>query len=603
MGHGIDQQLGSNPERGAAAARDRIFGKDVERVGVIIVHGIGEQKRYEFLEGETRKIVEAIVGNYGERRRDVTPTLATGSGDAFLGAHSSWISGGKAPLHCLVELDDKVVDIAFHEVWWADINEPLTLGKQIRFWAWGLSLAGIAEHNTPFLRGTTDRTRPPQNHGVISVWNRIRVLYVSVLFGLSALSVALVNVILKRLDFKPFPLTSTIVNYLSGVKIYSQDKRAGGSPMDGPDEPPRFAIRRRMIRVLGEVAIAGYDRWYILAHSLGTVVAWNGLMEIQQALPNYLDRTCWNSPEASPLRGRSAAPFDTNGMLPNRPLWLDNREIIERDALFERFRGILTYGSPLERFCALWSAMVPINKKEDVFRTNAEWVNVYDPTDPVGTWLKDYDPEVAPPARQGFTKLTPENFPCRASPVLLASHLAYLNAPKKRCGKMPFDSDYYLINQVAHWLVRGDSLRGRLHNAPQDSVSFWMPRGADQQQTRRRCLPRVIGAFAQEVAIGLLLTALTVLSINWVILPVMKGVGKFVVERLPLTVVRCVTKYYTALPSRPGWLAEVGWLWLCALGVVIVASVVHRYLATNDRQDLIGRVREQTKRREKTHFN
>lgn len=195
---------------------------------------------------------------------------------------------------------------------------------------------------------------PQRNHRKISCWNRMRMGYVSILFLFSTFSVALINIILKRLDFKPFPLTVTIVNYLSGVKIYSQDTRQGGSPMDGPDEPPRAAIRRRMIRTMVEVATAGYDRWYILAHSLGTIVAWNGLMEIQEALPNYLDRACWNSSETKPLRGLSPIAFDTNAMMPNRPLWLDNREVIEREALFEKFRGVLTYGSPLERFGALW---------------------------------------------------------------------------------------------------------------------------------------------------------------------------------------------------------------------------------------------------------
>jgi hypothetical protein len=569
-------------------------GKRVEQVGVIIVHGIGEQKRFEFLEGETRKIVDAIIANYGKRRRDVTPTLTTGAGDTFHGEQASWVSGGRPPLHCLVELDDeKVVDVAFHEVWWADINETLTLGKQIRFWAWGLSLAGIAQHNEPYLRGAADRTRLPQNHGEITVWARIRVLYVSILFLFSTFSVALLNMILKRLAFKPFPLTSTIVNYLSGVKIYGQDERQGGSPMDGPDEPPRFAIRRRMIRVIVEVAIAGYDRWYILAHSLGSVVAWNGLMEIQQALPNYLDRACWESPEARPIQGRSATLFDTNAMLPNRPLWLDDHEIVERDALFERFRGLLTYGSPLERFSALWSTMVPINKKEDVFRAHAEWVNVYDPTDPVGTWLKDYDPEPEPPARHGFTKLTPQNFPCRASAVLLASHLDYLNQPRKRFGKLPADSDYYLVNQVANWLVQGDSLTARLHDAPKNSRSFWMQRAANQEQTHRRCLPRVLWAFSQELLIGLLLTVVTVWSLNLVILPALKGVGKFIVEWLPPSIAQRVAKAYAGLPSRPGWLAEAGWLLLVAFIVVAAASVVHRYLANGEREDLVRRVKEQ----------
>ena len=509
-----------------------------------------------------------------------------------------------------MELDEKVVDIAFHEVWWADINETLTLGKQIRFWAWGLSLSGIAEHNTKFLPGAEARTRPPQNHGKISLWNRGRMAYVSILFGFSAFSVALINMILKRLNFAPFPLTQTIVNYLSGVKIYSQDLRAGGSPMDGPDEPPRAAIRRRMIRAMVEVATAGYDRWHILAHSLGTIVAWNGLMEIQQALPNYLDRTCWNAPETAPLRGLNPTTFNINAMMPNRPLWLDNREVIKRDALFAKFRGILTYGSPLERFCALWSAMVPINKREDVFISNgewaAEWINVYDPTDPVGTWLKDYDPEPQPPPRQGRTKLAPHNFPCRASPVLLASHLDYLNAPRKCLGKMPADSEHYLINHVSHWLVRGDSLAARLDAAPKDSCSFWMPLAADQEQTHRLCLPRVVWSLFQEFLVGAVLTVVTVLSLNWAVFPLLRAAAKLLVEVFSRLVPRFgpsissgAHAFYSHFPNQPNFICETIWVWVVAAVIVACASVYHRHWSTKERDELGSRTRAQIGMHEK----
>ena len=115
-------------------------GKPVTKVGVVLVHGIGEQRRFQHLESETRKIVDAIIKTYGERRSEVTVTLHTGSGDAFQGDQASWVSGAEAPLHALVELDAEVVDIAFHEVWWADVNETFSLGKQVRFWFWGLSI-------------------------------------------------------------------------------------------------------------------------------------------------------------------------------------------------------------------------------------------------------------------------------------------------------------------------------------------------------------------------------------------------------------------------------------------------------------------------------
>jgi hypothetical protein len=501
-----------------------IRGKTVERVGVILVHGIGEQGRFEHLEGETRKIVDAIIAKYeaSQLRRHVTPTLSTASGDAFLGDQKSWTSGAEAPIHLLAELNSKVVDIAFHEVWWADINETFSLGKQLRFWLWGLSLAGIATHNTPFLPGAV-HTRPPRRAGTLTFLNRLRMAYVSILFGLSAFSIALVNVILKRLNFGALFSTAVIVNYLSAVKLYSQDRRAGGGPMEGPDEPPRAAIRRRMVRAMVDVATAAYDRWYILAHSQGTIVAWNGLMETEQTLPNYLDRECWDALAGNPLRGTSAMPFNANAMMPGRPVWLGNNEIVVRDRLFEKFRGVLTYGSPLERFCALWSAMVPINRQEDPFRNDAEWVNVYDPTDPVGTWIENFDPDPHPPARPGHTKLKPHNFPCRSSPILLLSHICYLTTSRLSSLRVVTDSDNLLVNLVADWLVRGNRLADAIQTAPKGMASFWMPLAAGGAMPYWQTRPRVAWRIIQWGIVGAALTVLTLLSLHYIIIPLVQG--------------------------------------------------------------------------------
>jgi hypothetical protein len=185
----------------------------------------------------------------------------------------------------------------------------LTLGKQVRFWLWGLSISGIATNNEPFLPGA-DKTRPPNRAGKLTLWNRFRMAYVAMLFGLSTFSIAFINMILKRLEAAPVLSTGVIVNYLSGVKLFNQTTRAGGSPMDGPDEPPRVAMRRRMIRAMIDVAAAEYDRWYILAHSLGTIVAWNGLMEIEEVLPNYLSRDQWTRLSSTQLSAKAPAPFD-----------------------------------------------------------------------------------------------------------------------------------------------------------------------------------------------------------------------------------------------------------------------------------------------------
>jgi hypothetical protein len=549
----------------------------VEKVGVILVHGIGEQRRFEHLESETRKIVDAIINRYGERRCDVTITLTSGAGDEFQADQSSWVSGPHPPIHALVDYGGKIVDIAFHEVWWADVNEVLTLWKQIRFWLWGLSLPGFVTRHEWYLPGAANM-RSPRRAGTLTIKQRLRIYYVSTLFGVSAISISLINLILKRLSFSPLFSTATLVNYLSGVKLYSQDQRAGGSPMDGPDEPPRFAIRRRMIRAMTDVATAGYARWYIVAHSLGTVVAWNGLMETAEALPNYLDQDRWNALRP-PLRG-TCAPFDVTAMLPNRPVWLDDQDIIDRDVLFEKFKGVLTYGAPLERFAALWSSLVPLNRHQDPFPAGAEWINVYDPTDPVGTWLKDFNPSPAVVPRPGRTTLAPQNFPCRASPVLLLSHICYLTASRFASVRSVNDEPNLLVNCVADWLVRGGELTNRLASAPKHRRTFWMPHAHGKFGS---LWWRAAWRYVQWVIVGLLLTLATLLSLHWVIYPLL-GI-KILMSQL-----------FEHL-SRNIWLssaAEAVCVWVAAAIVVFLASFVHHAIGSSEHEDLQKRVRIQT---------
>jgi hypothetical protein len=191
------------------------------------------------------------------------------------------------------------------------------------------------------------------------------------------------------------------------------------------------------------------------------------------------------------------------------------RDIINRDALFDTFRGILTYGSPLERFCALWSAIErhgPNQQVEDPFPEGSEWVNVYDPTDPVGSWLDDFDPQAQPPARPRHTKLKPYNFPCRASPILLFSHLCYLTASPLRALRLVNDREHVLVNKVADWLVQGGSLADRLDAAPKGCLTFWMRRAQTLAGTSPLTRCRVAWRLLQAGFVGLALTILTILS-------------------------------------------------------------------------------------------
>src|SRR6266705_3336939 len=105
-----------------------------ERIGIIFVHGIGEQKRYEHLDGEVRDIIRALEVK-GCR---ATVDLRDGRDAAFLGEQNTWQSDpNNAPVRVLVRaLGEPDKHLFLHEVWWADVNEPYSLGKQVRFWGW-----------------------------------------------------------------------------------------------------------------------------------------------------------------------------------------------------------------------------------------------------------------------------------------------------------------------------------------------------------------------------------------------------------------------------------------------------------------------------------
>ncbi len=548
----------------------QIRGKPVEKVGVLVVHGIGEQRRFEHLESEARKVINAILAIYGKRRCDVTVTLTSGESDSFHGNQSSWVSGADAPLHAIVDFNDKVVDVAFHEVWWADVNERLTLGKQVRFWLWGLSVSGVVRHTTSKLPGADKMVRPA-NADRLPLLHRFRLAHISTSFGLSAFSFALANVMLQRLNFAPLPFTRITVNYLSAVKLYSQHKRTGGGPMDGPDEPPRYAICRRMVRAIVDAATAEYDRWYILAHSLGSIVAWNGIMELEEVLPNYLDEVRWKKVQArAGLAGTSQEIIQINGTIPSRPIWLGAREIIVRKVLFEKFFGILTYGCPLERFGELWPAMVPINPDQP-FPQQAEWINVYDPTDPVGTWIRSFEPPV------GRKRLTVNNFPCRASPILLLSHVRYLTVSRLSSFRLIPNTPDLLVNRVAEWLVRGESLAGQLRNANRQGRSFWMPLQAGGNRPGWQAKARTVWRSVQWGISDAVLMILALGSLHGIAYPILNRVFGLDLGGT----------------SRSQFLIETALVLGLVVVVVSTASLLHYWLESRDLHDLERRINEQ----------
>lgn len=492
-----------------------------ERIGIILVHGIGDHRRFEHLDGEIRPLISALVRR-GEPKTPspdapprVTVEIIEGSASTLHADQDTWGTESGSPVRVIVDDGGAKKQLNFHEVWWADVNEPYSLWKQIKFWSWGLSVWAVPAERKLELDGASRTMKLASFPNWLlenEVLLRLRLFCVCNVFAMAAFSLGAVIFFAKRLlGFQAPSIVKIFVNYIGAVKLYSQHKRSDGGFLDAYLEPPRVSIRRRMIRAIADVANARYDRWYIFAHSLGSVVAFNGLMENACAMPNYLSHKQF-SQLAQPLPKQvnselagAARPDDvvtTGKMLPARPLWLKANDVVYRDRLFERFRGLLTYGSPLDKFAAIWPARVPINVEEpglpkglvdadsDRARPAAEWINVYDPTDPVSAKLDAFHPTVAE-----NVLFAPTNYAYAAHWALLLSHLHYLDGKKGQRDR--------LADCLMEWVLSGNSFQPVTGN----SGSRWL----NQHGSVRRF--RHVSAWIMWLAAYLLLTFLGALSL------------------------------------------------------------------------------------------
>ncbi len=133
----------------------------ITRIGILLVHGIGEQRRFEHLEGEARNIAAALQDD--PTLESARVEVHTSSTAAFAAEQQTWQAEDVAPV--MVEVTDaagSVTELHFREVWWADLDEPATLRVRIKFWMWGLSMWSLRGHTWGVAwRDTPKCGRPP----------------------------------------------------------------------------------------------------------------------------------------------------------------------------------------------------------------------------------------------------------------------------------------------------------------------------------------------------------------------------------------------------------------------------------------------------------
>ena len=466
-----------------------------EEVGLLLVHGIGEQKKLEHLRCTASEFASALSGRPDLVRMAVIDRTKEAFPEIVI---DTVLANGK-----------RHVRFHLHEVWWADLGFRGGFLEQSRFWSWGLgqwaeetivrleirrntrqlmALPRFDQHERRMDRPTIRRRIPARIALLLSAWLALLTL-------LSwSLAKRLVSFFSTRL-----PDPALIVMFLGDVRNYTRAGGPGKGTLEDPDMPTRATIRRRMVSAMVKLAGAGHDRWYVAAHSLGSVLAFNALQEPEIALPNYLSEDQWKAVSANLKTTNPYVPPDAKAnldqMMPRRPTWLKDNDGISREALFERLRGFVTYGCPLDKFAALWPKIVPLNRQSAVFPKDSEWINLYDTTDPVGASLEAFS-AVRAHKDAGAQKvvLKPHNIACRASTAFLLSHIRYLTPRRRRLGARP-------------------SVPAALFDAIADNGSLTGAADKIAVGLAERCV-RWAGARLMALAVAVLLTAVAAILIS-----------------------------------------------------------------------------------------
>lgn len=355
-----------------------------ERIAVLFVHGIGEQQPREHVEASGNHLAELLKRQPGVIKSSVAVHAESGGGPALTVQVETDGAAG--------EPSTRLIDC--YEAYWADVAERGGLFDTLAFWTWGLGQWGAPIYRNGGYNPDEAQVDVPGRESW-SVCQEIRTRTALGFYGLLAFFTLVTWSVAKRLFgavARTAPGPSIIVQYLGDVETLQRRARPGMSPLTDPGFPHRVAIRRRVTGAMLRMNSGAepYDRWFLFAHSLGTVLAYNAMTETGKALPNYLTEEEFHALPARLLK-QAEAPFPIKHMMPARPPWLNDRTMIDREQLFANFGGFITYGSPLDKFAEIWPRIIATATEDAQTLAAKPWLNIHDPADPVGAPLDAFD--------------------------------------------------------------------------------------------------------------------------------------------------------------------------------------------------------------------
>lgn len=350
------------------------------RIGIVCVHGIGDQPRYKHSDSVARDLVKILSDEYGSDSVSVQTSPGLDRG-AF-----------RADTTIFLKRRSVLFEIDLIECWWRDLGERHGLKRIMRFWSWAITLWSSRRLSEEPSVGRVNPDVYLQKQDILRIFfTRIIIYLYSVLFFVLILPAHFVLNIASTLPFLArVNIFSTAYSYLSCVKIYVESKNDTVDDVVDLLVPKRVRIQSRLNALIAKVGASGYDSWIVLAHSLGSVVALKSIMEDGVAYANSLTADEWQNIDRCIVASTERECSNYFDKTP-RKNWIPDGYCINLKAVYERFGGLITYGSPLHMFAKMWPSIIEINIEREFGKF--PWINISNTLDPIAGDINFIDPE------------------------------------------------------------------------------------------------------------------------------------------------------------------------------------------------------------------
>lgn len=436
------------------------------RIGILCVHGIGDQQRSQHVDIVGRQFHRHLMAIYGAENVLI---------DALPGVHAGQLL---PDITFAVRTQSGLVLFDLVEVWWRDLGERPGFKHAVKFWWWALTLWTTSGFGA---MPTTGRVLP-KREGIsktrtfsINSKERLRLFFQSVSFFVLLMPAQLALSLISLIPFvRKINFFQSVYAYLSSVKIYQQEKNDTYQDVLDRVISRRVRIQKRLTNLLVLMAESNFDRWFVLAHSLGSVIALKTLMYDGNAFARSFTRDRWGRlPQSFKTKEERNSNFVDK---PPLPWWLDPADSINLQTVYAKFGGVVTYGSPIETFATLWPSIIELDSRTEHF--GAHWINLYDRRDFISSKILSLD------ALSGSLPLL--NIEVQSHWLIPKSHTNYLS-PSTRSAKV--------VQDVLRWMAGEYSI--------------------NELQERTRSKPRSV-----RVAIAIAVQVVAILTIGATIFPV-----------------------------------------------------------------------------------